>query len=193
MDFNFTAEEIRDSKMAFASAYKVYKEMLSVYDDIMANNEVCKVINKEIRMPQPNGKDVDMQYKVILVFFIDLIKCYQNMGHDINFKNRDSYLLPMTTNIKFRQDMTTSIEFDYFMSLDEVKFLYTNLLRSFEAWAKQDGSEFLFTRFAKDADKGICRKYVELMINSSGYIKAAKPTNIRKEYKWTADLKAIQL
>lgn len=192
MEFNFTPEEVRDAKLAFASAYKVYKEMISMYDDIMANKEVCKVINKEIRMPQPNGKDVDMQYKVVLVFFIDLIKCYQNMGHEINFENRDCYLLPMTTNIKFRQDMTTDIEFKSFMSLDEVKFLYTNLLRSFEAWARQDGSEFLFTRFAKDADKEICRKYVELMINSSGYIKAAKPTNIRLEYKWTSDLKAIR-
>ena len=192
MEFNFTPEEIANSKMAFASAYKVYKQMLSVYDDIMANKEVCKVINKEIRMPQPNGKDVDMQYKVILVFFIDLIKCYQNMGHEINFDNRDCFLLPMTTNIKFRQDMTTDIEFKYFMSLDEVKFLYTYLLRSFEGWARQDGSEFLFTRFAKDADKEICRKYLELMINSSGYIKAAKPTSIRMEYKWTADLKAIK-
>ena len=191
MEFEFTPEEIRDSKIAFASAYKIYKEMLTVYDDIMANKDVCKVINNEIRMPQPNGKDVDLQYKVVLVFFVDLIKCYQNMGHDIDFDNKDSYLLPMTTNIKFRQDMTTDIEFRYFMSLEEVKYLYSNLLRSFEAWARQDGQEFLFTRFAKDADKEICNRYINLMINSSGYIKAAKPTNIRMEYKWTSYLKTI--
>ena len=114
------------------------------------------------------------------------------MGHEINFDNQDCYLLPMTTNIKFRMDMTTDIEFKFFMSLDEVKFIYTNLLRSFEGWAKQDGMDLLFTRFAKDVDKEICKKYIELMVNSSRYIKSAKPTNVKKEYKWIADLKSIR-
>lgn len=191
MDYNFTPEEIITSKNAFSNARHVYDEMLALYDKIMANKSVCSVINKEIRMPQPNGKDVDIPYKVMLVMYIDLIKCYQNMGHPIQFNNKDSYLLPMITNLKFREEMSTEIEFEAFMAIDEVAFLYKNLLRSFEGWAKNDGSEFLFTRFAKETNTIICKEYVNLMLLASDYIKRATPTNIRKEYKWTSDLKQI--
>lgn len=192
MDKKYTAEEIINSTLAFSYILRIFEEMINVYDEIIANEEVCSIINREIHMPQPSGKDVDLPYKVILVIFIDLVKCYHNMGHEINFDNRDAYLLPMTLNIKFRYDMLTDIEFKHFISLDEVKHLYINILKSVETWAKQDGPGFIFTRFAKTVDAEICNKYINLMINSSGYIKSSNPTNIRMEYKWTSDLKQIK-
>lgn len=190
-EFNFTPEEVYNSIVAFAHAHSVYDEMVSLYDEIMKKDAVCAVIDKEIHMPQPGGKDVDLPYKVMLVMFIDLIKCYQGMGHTIDFNNKDSYLLPMVTNLKFRQKMTTEIEFEHFMKIESVAYIYKNLLRSFEGWAKNDGAEFLFTRFAKEEDKDICKKYLALMLTASDYIKKAKPTDIRQEYKWTADLRQI--
>ena len=191
MEFNFTPEEVYNSKVAFLHAHAVYDEMLTRYDEIMADEKVCAIIDKEIHMPQPSGKDVDLPYKVMLVMFIDLIKCYQGMGHPIDFNNKDSYLLPMVTNLKFRQNMTTEIEFEFFMKLESVEYIYKNLLLSFEGWAQKDGSELLFTRYAKEESSTICNNYVGLMIIASDYIKKATPTNIRQEYKWTAELRKL--
>ena len=191
MEFNFTPEEIYSSKVAFLQARSVYDEMVALYDDVMANKAVCAIIDREIRMPQLGGKDVDLPYKVMLVIFIDLIKCYQNMGHSIDFNNKDSFLLPMVTNLKFRQNMTTEIEFKFFMELDYVEYIYKNLLRSFEEWAKTDGTEFLLTRFTKEENPAICNKYIYLMLVASDYIKWATPTSIRREYEWTAKLRKI--
>lgn len=191
MEFDFTPEEVYSSKVAFAPALAVYEKMLPLYDRIMENDAVTAIINTEIRMPQPNGKDVDLPYKVMLVMYIDLIKCYQNMGHQIDFENKDSYLLPMVTNLKFRQRMTTDIEFDTFMKIPSVIHIYKNLLLSFEAWAKKDGSSFLFTRFANAESPEICGEYVDLMIAASDYIKRATPTDIKQEYKWISDLQKL--
>ena len=78
-EFNLTPEDIFNSTVAFTYAHSVYDNMVSMYDEIMGKKAVCAVINKEIHMPQPSGKDVDLPYKVMLVMFIDLIKCYQGM------------------------------------------------------------------------------------------------------------------
>lgn len=186
MESSFTTPD----GLLFTSLAEVYHEMLSVYNEIIANKGVCSVIAKEIRMPQPNGKDVDNQYKVLLVLFIDLVKCYQNMGHKIGFNKPDCYLLSMVLNIKVQHELTSLAEFIVYRA--SVYNLYSGILRSFEGWSRKDGPELLFTRFAKEADKEICRKYVNLIIIASRYIKTAKPTNIRMEYKWISELKAIR-
>jgi len=190
-EFNFTPEEVRASKTAFLHARYVYDEMISLYEAILKNTEVCSIIDKEIHMPGPAGKDADINYKVMMVMFIDLIKCFQNMGHPIDFNNKDAYLLPMAVNLILHIDMTTEIEFDYFMKLESVKYIYEGLLKSFESWAKNDGADFLFTRFAKEKSIDICNKYMFLMLTASDYIKRATPTNITQEYRWTADLRKI--
>ena len=143
-------------------------------------------------MPTPTSKDVGIGLKVILVFYIDCVKCLQNMGHEINFKNRDSYLLPMAINLKFQNKYSTELQFKEYMAVDSVRYLYEGILISFGPWAKQDGPEFLLTRYAKDIDKEICKKYVNLMINASKYIKASNPKNSSQEDKWISDLEAIQ-
>ena len=172
------------TKATYRDLLSVYNEMVAVYDSTMLNNALCKVIDSEIHMPQPSGKDVEIPYKVMLVMFIDLIKCYQGMRHPIDFKKGDSYLLPMVTNLKFRKSMTTENAFLDFMELDEVAFIYKNLLVSFEEWAKNDGSEFLFTRFANAENPEICRQYLMLMISASDYIERANPNNTTQEKKW---------
>lgn len=174
----------RPSLATYLDLQQVFKEMVSVYDCILPNESLCKVIDTEIHMPQPNGKDVEIPYKVMLVMFIDLIKCYQGMGHPIDFQKRDSYLLPMVTNLKFRESMATESAFLAFMGLDKVVYIYKNLLLSFEGWAKNDGPEFLFTRFANTKSPETCRQYLMLMISASDYIERADPINSSYEKKW---------
>lgn len=188
----YSVDQLLDSTRAFSSAYMVYDEMLKVFKEIRGNKEICSVLRKEIHMPTPQKKDVDTELKVILVFYIDCVKCLQNMGHEINFKKRDSYLLPMAINLKFRRKYSTELEFKEFMAIDSVRYLYEGLLISFGPWAKQDGPEFLFTRFAKDVDKEICKKYVDLMINASKYIKGSNPINPRLEDRWISGLETIE-
>lgn len=174
----------KPSIATYLDLQQVFKEMVSVYDCILPNESLCEIIDTEIHMPQPNGKDVEISYKVMLVMFIDLIKCYQGMGHPIDFEKRDSYLLPMITNLKFRNRMTTEIEFMSFMNLNEVAFIYKNLLLSFEDWAKGDGSGFLLPRFAQPESEEICYQYLILMISASNYIRRANPGSYNQEKKW---------
>ena len=188
----YSANQLLDSTRAFVSAYMVYDEMLKVFKEVRGNKEICSILRKELHMPTPTKKDVVTELKVILVFYIDCVKCLQNMGHEINFKKRDSYLLPMAINLKFKKKYSTELEFKDYMAIDSVRYLYEGLLISFRPGDEQDGPEFLLTRFAKDVDKEICKKYVNLMINASKYIKASNPKNSRQEDKWISDLEAIQ-
>ena len=187
----YSADQLLDSTRAFVPAYMVYDEMLKVFKEVRGNKEICSILRKEIHMPTPTKKDVGIELKVILVFYIDCIKCLQNMGHEINFKKRDSYLLPMAINPNFKKKYSTECEFKDYMAIDSVRYLYEGLLISFGPWAKQDGPEFLLTRYAKDIDKEICKKYVNLMINASKYIKASNPKNSSQENKWISDLEAL--
>lgn len=187
----YSVDQLLDSTKAFVPAYMVYEEMLKVYNEVRANKDLCAVLRKEIHMPNPSKKDVGIEIKVILVFYIDFVKCLQNMGHEINFKKRDSYLLPMAINLKFKHKYSTELEFKEYMAIDSVRYLYEGLLISFGPWAKQDGPEFLLTRFAKDIDTEICKKYVNLMINASKYAKSANPGNAQQEDKWISNLEAI--
>ena len=109
-------------------------------------------IDQEIHMPQPRGKDVDINNKVLMVLFIDLLKCYQNMGHYIDDAKKDSFILHMALNIKLGYDLDTEDDYQAYIMTDSVAFLFKSLLRSFEGWAKSDGKEFLFTRFAKETN-----------------------------------------
>ena len=145
----YSADQLLDSTRAFVPAYMVYDEMLKVFKEVRGNKEICSILRKEIHMPTPTKKDVDTELKVILVFYIDFVKCLQNMGHEIDFKKRDSYLLPMAINLKFKKKYSTELEFKDYMAIDSVRYLYEGLLISFGPWAKQDGPEFLLTRFAK--------------------------------------------
>ena len=188
----YSADQLLDSTRAFLPAYMVFDEMLKVFKEVRGNKEICSILRKEIHMPTPTSKDVGIELKVILVFYIDCVKCLQNMGHEINFKNRDSYLLPMAINLKFQNKYSTELQFKEYMAVDSVRYLYEGILISFGPWAKQDGPEFLLTRYAKDIDKEICKKYVNLMINASKYIKASNPKNSSQEDKWISDLEAIQ-
>ena len=188
----YSADQLLDSTRAFLPAYMVFDEMLKVFKEVRGNKEICSILRKEIHMPTPTKKDVDTELKVILVFYIDFVKCLQNMGHEIDFKKRDSYLLPMAINLKFKKKYSTELEFKDYMAIDSVRYLYEGLLISFGPWAKQDGPEFLLTRFAKDVDKEVCKKYVNLMINASKYIKSSNPKNSSQEDKWISNLEAIQ-
>ena len=188
----YSVDQLLDSTKAFVPAYTVFEEMLKVYKEVRANKDLCSVLRKEIHMPNPRKEDVGIELKVILVFYIDFVKCLQNMGHEINFKKRDSYLLPMAINLKFKQKYSTELQFKEYMAVDSVRYLYEGLLISFGPWAKQDGPEFLLTRFAKDIDKELCKKYVNLMINASKYAQNANPSNPQQEDKWISDLEAIQ-
>ena len=188
----YSADQLLDSTRAFLPAYMVYDEMLRVFKEVRGNKDICSILRKEIHMPTPQKKDVDIELKVILVFYIDFVKCLQNMGHEIDFKKRDSYLLPMAINLKFKNKYSTELEFKDYMAVDSVRYLYEGLLISFGPWAKQDGPEFLLIRYAKDVDKEICKKYINLMINASKYIKASNPKNLSKEDKWISNLEAIQ-
>lgn len=181
----------KPSNTTYSDLQHVFEEMASVYDSILPDKSLCHVIDTEIHMPQPSGKDVDIPYKVMLVMFIDLLKCYQGMGHLIDFKKRDSYLLPMVTNIKFRKAMTTESEFVDFMELDKVAYIYKNLLLSFETWAKNDGPEFLFCRFAKSENPVVYNKYMILMVSASDYIERANPYNTTQEKKWFDNLSTL--
>lgn len=185
-----TANSLKSSEATgvYAFAKLVYDKMLLLYDRIIKNRPICDVIDQEIHMPQPSGKDVDLQYKIVLVFCIDLIKCYQNMGHKIDFNERDSYLIPMAANIKVGADISTETLYDEYVALFEVKYLYTGIVSSFEPWVKQDGPEFLFTRFTNDINPTICSEYIDLMIMASRYIGAANPTNNNKEDAWIKKL-----
>jgi hypothetical protein len=188
----YSVDQLLDSTKAFIPAYTVFDEMLKVYTEVRANKELCSVLRKEIHMPTPSKKDVGIDIKVILLFYVDLVKCLQNMGHKIDFKKRDSYLLPMAVNLKFKHKYSTELEFKEYMAVDSVRYLYEGILLTADPWAKQDGPEFILTRFAKDIDKEICNKYVSLMINASKYAKTANPGNAQQEDKWISDLEAIQ-
>lgn len=170
--------------VAFSDLQHVYNEMTSVYNTIMSNNDLCGVIDTEIHMPQPSGKDVEISYKVLLVIFIDFIKCYQGMGHSIDFSKRDSYLLPMATNLKINERLTSENVFLHFMKRKEVEHIYKNLLLSFEGWAKKDGPEFLLTRFAQKESVDISNQYKMLMMSASDYIQRASPQNTALEKAW---------
>lgn len=187
----YSVDQLLDSAKAFEPAYMVNYEISHVYKEIRANKDLCRVLRKEIQIPTPQKKDVVIDQKIAFVIYIDCIKCLQNMGHDINFKKRDSYLLPMAINLLFKYKYSCEEEFREFMSLDSVRYLYEGLLISMGPWAKQDGPEFLFTRFAKDVDKEICKKYVGLMIRASKYAKASNPGDARLEDNWISDLEAI--
>lgn len=187
----YSVDQILESTKAFIPAQMLFDEMLKVYKRIRANKELCKVLRNEIHVPNPSKSDVNIELKVIIVFYTDFVKCLQNMGHVIYFQRRDFYLLPMALNLKFKQKYTTEIEFKEYMAIDSVKYLYQGLLLSIGPWAKQDGPEFLFTRYAKDIDKDICKEYVALMINASKYIKESNPCNSVQEDKWIEDLTAI--
>ncbi|MBQ9201295.1 MAG: hypothetical protein IJ154_02840 [Bacteroidales bacterium] len=178
----------KPSDDAFSGLQHVYTEMVSVYNTIMANNNLCGVINAEIHMPQPNGKDVEISYKVLLVLFIDFIKCYQGMGHVIDFSKRDSYLLPMATNLKINERLTNENVFLYFMKRKEVEHIYKNLLLSFEGWAKKDGPDFLLTRFAEKESVDVSNQYKVLMMSASDYIQRASPQNTPLEKEWLESL-----
>ena len=169
---------------AYSALQHVYTEMVSVYNTIMSNKDLCGVINTEIHMPQPSGEDVEISYKVLLMFFIDFIKCYQGMGHVIDFSKRDSYLLPMATNLKINERLTSENVFLHFMKRKEVENVYKNLLLSFEGWAKKDGPDFLLTRFAEKESIDISNQYKMLMISASDYIQRASPQNTPLEKAW---------
>lgn len=169
---------------AYSDLQHVYTEMVSVYNTIMSNKDLCGVINTEIHMPQPSGEDVEISYKVLLVFFIDFIKCYQGMGHVIDFSKRDSYLLPMATNLKINERLTSENVFLHFMKRKEVENVYKNLLLSFEGWAKKDGPDFFLTRFAEKESIDISNQYKMLMISASDYIQRASPQNTPLEKAW---------
>lgn len=188
----YPIDQILDSTKAFAPSQLIYNEMLGVYKEILANKTLCGVLRKEIHMPNPSKNDVGIELKVILVLYIDFVKCFQNMGHEIDFKRRDSYLLPLAINLKFKQRYTTEIEFKEYMAIDSVRYLYEGLLISFGPWAKQDGPEFLLTRFAKDTDKELCEKYLKLMVNASKYIKESNPIDPNLEDTWISGLEAIR-
>lgn len=172
----------------YSDLQHIYTEMVSVYNTIMSNNDLCGVINTEIHMPQPSGKDVEITYKVLLVLFIDFIKCYQGMGHVIDFSKRDSYLLPMATNLKINERLTSENEFLHFMKRNEVEHIYKNLLLSFEVWAKKDGPGFLLTRFSEKESIDISNQYKMLMISASDYIQRASPQNTPLEKAWLDSL-----
>lgn len=188
----FGVNKVLDSTKAFASAQEIFFEMRNINKDILKNKELCDTLRKEIHMPNPKKADLGIVLKVILVFYIDFVKCLQNMGHSIDFKKRDSYLLPLALNLKFKQQYTTELEFKEYMAVDSVKYLYEGLLLSFGPWAEQDGPELLFTRFAKDVDKEICKRYVGLMIKASRYIKEVNPGKAAVEDKWISNLQELQ-
>ena len=74
---------------------------------------------------------------------------------------------------------------------DSVAFLFNSLLRSFEGWAKSDGKEFLFPRFAKEANKRICGEYVNLMLEASKYIMNSAPADNGLEEAWISELNRL--
>ena len=187
----YSVDQILESTKAFVPAQIIFDEMLTVYKKIRANKELCKVLRCGSHIPNPRKSDVNIELKVITIFYVDFVKCLQNMGHVIYFQRRDSYLLPMALNLKFKQKYTTEIEFKEYMAIDSVKYLYQGLLISIGPWAKQDGSELLFTRFAKGVDSDICKEYVTLMINASEYIKESNPGNPEQEDKWISSLKKL--
>lgn len=178
----------KPSGVAYSDLQHVYNEMVSVYNSVMSNNGLCGVIDTEIHMPQPSGEDVEISYKVLLVIFIDFIKCYQGMGHVIDFSKRDSYLLPMATNLKLNERLTSETVFLHFMKRKEVEHIYKSLLLSFEGWAKKDGSEFLLTRFAEKESIDVSNQYKMLMISASDYIQRASPKNTQLEKAWLNSL-----
>ncbi len=172
----------------YLHAKQVYDKMLPLINGIMAERNVCRIIDQEIHMPQPNGKDVDINYKVLMVLFIDLIKCYHYMGHPIHVDKKDSYILHMALNIKLGFDLDTEDDYEAFITTDSVTFLFKSMLRSFEGWAKSDGKEFLFPRFVKDVNKNICGQYVNLMLEASKFIMNAAPANNSFEKEWISEL-----
>lgn len=188
----YSVDQILESTREFSSAYLLFNEMLGVYDAIRGNKELCSILRKEIHIPTPQKKDVGIETKVLLVMYIDFVKCLQNMGHEIDFTKRDSYLLPMAINIRFRHKYSTELEFKEFMAIDSVRYSYEGVLISFGPWAKQDGPEFLLTRYAREIDVDVCKKYVDLMISASRYIKASNPTNANQEDMWISSLEAIR-
>lgn len=188
----YSVDQILESTKTFASAQLLYKEMLKLYGRIRLNKKLCSKLRSEIRIPNPQRGDVNIELKVISVFYIDFVKCLQNMGHAIDFEKRDSYLLPMALNLKFKQKYTTELEFKEYMAIDSVRYLYEGLLISFGPWARQDGPEFLLTRFGEEIDKEICKDYVALMINASNYIKESNPCNLAQENDWIMKLSKIR-
>ena len=188
----YSVDQVLESTKSFIPAYTVFDEMLKVYSDVRANKDLCAVLRKEIHMPNPAKKDVGIDSKVLLIFYVDLVKCLQNMGHKIDFEKRDSYLLPMAVNLKFKHKYSNELEFKEFMAVDSVRYLYEGILLTADPWAKQDGPEFLMTRFAKDIDTEICKKYIHLMISASKYAKTVNPSNAQMEDNWITSLEAIQ-
>lgn len=181
------------------SASDVFQRARNVYDDIKAlcnyiigDEYICDIINGEIHMPQPDGKDLDIEIKIIAVVFIDLLKCYHNMDHPIHYRTRDSYLLPMTLNIKLGYDLDSFNDYLSFIKKESISKLYWGLMQSFEEWSKKDGQEFLFIRIMKDRNQLICEAYIKLMIKASEFIRNATPSNKAKEEGWIARLSDLK-
>lgn len=161
-----------------------------IYTSILKNNDLCTFLDREITMPQPKGKDLTLAYKVMMIIYIDLLKCYINMGHGITLRNSDSYLLALVLNLEIVESFENESDFMEFIGRKAVIDLFNGLRASFVQWAQDDGPEFIFTRYA-DRTPEICREYIELMLNASLYIRKALPTSFFKELSWIDRLKNI--
>lgn len=182
-----------DPEDSFNELDMVFQDMQSVYDAILEDNGLCSVIDEEARFHQPDGKEVDIPFKVIFILYIDFLKCYLNMGHEVDFKNTDSLLLPMALNLKFKWDLFGIDYFDEYMNNATVKYINDGILPVMKDYAKNDGPEFMFLKVAKGADDRLRKQYINLMFSATQYIMHENPINIKKEYQWLASIRKISI
>ena len=171
----------------------VFQDMQSVYDAILNDNALCSAIDEEARFHQPDGTEVEIRFKVIFVLYIDFLKCYLNMGHEIDFDNTDSFLLPMALNLKFKWSLLCIDDFDEYMENSTVKYINEGILPVMRDYAKNDGAEFMFFKVGRRADNRLRKQYINLMYSATQYIMHENPINIKKEYQWLASIKTISL
>ena len=178
------------AKHCFEELSDVMESMECLYESILSDGNTCKTIDEEIRFTQPSGDDVAIDMKVLMVIYYDIVKCFHNMGHDIDFKNSDSFILPMTLNLRLGERFMELSAFESFMARDSVARLYKGLLESFEERIKNEGPALLFVKSMNNRSYDICEEYVDFMIEASDYIKIARPLNTETEDRWRSSLLA---
>lgn len=173
----------------YAMAWRVFSAMNDIYESILSDDDICAKIDQEVTFPQPNGEDMEIEQKILSLFFMDLIKCYQNSGHPIDLNSDDAFLLKLCINLNMKLDMENYDDFICTSETEQYKVLYVELVRSFEQWCKSDGKELVISRFVKDIDEFTNDEYKSYLLSASNFIRYAGKGDAVQECKWLAFLR----
>lgn len=184
MDFdNLTQEYVDELNKEYYPSYLVYLEMKELYDIILSSPTLKESIKKGITFPTPSADDVDIQQKVMLIIIIDLIKCFHNMGHDIDLSNKDSVILIIATSLGLKTKTVLDSGAAFQLYREHLSYWYNGIINAADTVVKHDQMDLLFLRMPIN-NNDITKRYLDFIITASRYIKESQPINTSMEKMW---------